>query len=781
MCLRRSAASSCHWTCASEKCRARQFIDSSALPLDSVKRKCVACASKHPWLATLEQVSRDQQKQTQQQQNQLPLLCACSKCLQVQQVDFSSSSSPHFQQVRAMLLNADGVPLLDLCGIGMCSTARKRQQQQQQKSGKGIDTKKVMSSATSQTFVENNFLAKNEEENNNNSNNNGLDDLTMAANSNTSLAKTTISPGSERLTRTNATHQPQPRQSQSQSQSISWTCHECATESTTPACSTCGLARDERVNMWCCDECGSWNFGDFPRCRRGCATKKRSTQRPVPYVRWTCGCGSTNPMWRLSCGRCCPKESSSTSGRKSSIEEQKISTAVNGQKPQQQRESSIKKNKMYTCPSCNGKPSQTHHRRIRDHLYRPGLTINSCGECGADHPRDLAVVRSVHLERPCVSCGDWHTLPGLVLSNHNHHQRLSGSINDYDDNNGAEMNYDGESVNEHQLIEENRSTSTSPPPAQRRHRLLSSDLIRTSSRTTCCSHCGCETDASAEPFSKWNCETCSYEEEKKNTINVNATTGTENSNNDSNKKSSSSSSTAWRTGYRCDVCGDLHPSLAFSVIRNGIAARLSNGDPHDAVFLWKCRGCDVEDPDSCCGQFNPSWHTKCRKCGQIRYVPPPMMTRTSPCHGARSDDEGKSNNNNNNRKNNKKMMNSNQKLNNTNTSTNDDVQSSSSNTSSKPSLTATKTSNGGLGGGVQNQHNQEEIRARYIPWSCESCHELRAPEDVLFCPTCANPRTPPPCSVCGGSHISLYCPAAEFGKASSSFLHHSSSSMIFGH
>ncbi|CUG92133.1 Hypothetical protein, putative [Bodo saltans] len=58
----------------------------------------------------------------------------------------------------------------------------------------------------------------------------------------------------------------------------------------------------------------------------------------------------------------------------------------------------------------------------------------------------------------------------------------------------------------------------------------------------------------------------------------------------------------------------------------------------------------------------------------------------------------------------------------------------------------------------------EEIRAKYIPWTCNVCHTLHPATALLECPTCHQGRQPPPrdpCASCGLHHIAWRCPTLD--------------------
>lgn len=59
---------------------------------------------------------------------------------------------------------------------------------------------------------------------------------------------------------------------------------------------------------------------------------------------------------------------------------------------------------------------------------------------------------------------------------------------------------------------------------------------------------------------------------------------------------------------------------------------------------------------------------------------------------------------------------------------------------------------------------EEEVRAKYLPWTCSSCNVSHSATTVLVCPNCHEGRQPPPkhaCTSCGMFHIAWRCPTID--------------------
>ena len=149
-------------------------------------------------------------------------------------------------------------------------------------------------------------------------------------------------------------------------------------------CPSCGLKTnpDEDLSMWHCSTCHNYNFSFNKMCSR-CHPKKtpRTTSAlRAPYSTWTCGCGESNPMIRLSCHACDKKQKAQSTGMP----------------------------KGFTCAACSKYSSPTNWSTISvtpDHGNPTKLDGCSCADCGEYHPREVAVLNSAGLSHPCFSCG----------------------------------------------------------------------------------------------------------------------------------------------------------------------------------------------------------------------------------------------------------------------------------------------------------------------------------------------------------------------------------------
>eukprot|EP00658_Telonema_sp_P-2_P023747 TRINITY_DN19522_c0_g1_i2.p1 TRINITY_DN19522_c0_g1~~TRINITY_DN19522_c0_g1_i2.p1 ORF type:complete len:139 (+),score=28.63 TRINITY_DN19522_c0_g1_i2:113-529(+) len=94
--------------------------------------------------------------------------------------------------------------------------------------------------------------------------------------------------------------------------------------------------------------------------------------RDRPYSTWTCGCGESNPMIRLSCHACDKKQKAQSTGMP----------------------------KGFTCAACSKYSSPHNWSTITvtpEHGNATKLDVCSCADCGEYHPREVAVLNSAGL------------------------------------------------------------------------------------------------------------------------------------------------------------------------------------------------------------------------------------------------------------------------------------------------------------------------------------------------------------------------------------------------